>query len=64
MDYPWWDLGGCELAGALYGILTPFQLSDHTYRDWDDFVRKDADFAYAWSVDGRLNVLEEAIDCR
>jgi len=64
MDCPWWDLGGCELAGALYGTLTPFQLSDHTYHDWDDFVWKDADFAYAWSIDGRLKVLEEAIDCR
>jgi hypothetical protein len=61
MDYPWWDLDGCELAGALYRILTPFQLSDHTYHDRDDFVRKDPDFAYAWSVGGRLNVLEEAI---
>lgn len=60
-NYPWWDLDGCELAGALYGILTPFQLTDHTYHDWDDFVRKDPDFAYAWSVGGRLNVLEEAI---
>ncbi|SRR6266404_4152204 len=61
MDYPWWDLDGCELAGVLYGILMPFQLSDHTYHDRDDFVRKDPDFAYAWSVGCRLNVLEEAI---
>src|SRR2546421_5521251 len=59
--YPWWDLAGCHLAGVLYGILMPFQLSDHTYHDWADFVRKDSDFAYAWSVSGRLNVLEEAI---
>jgi hypothetical protein len=55
------DLDGCELAGVLYNILTPFQLTDHTYHDWDDFVRTDPDFAYAWSVGGRLNVLEEAI---
>ncbi|MDQ3172757.1 MAG: hypothetical protein M3Q91_03475 [Acidobacteriota bacterium] len=61
MDYPWWDLDGCELASVLYNILAPFQLSDHTYQDWDDFVRKDPDFAYAWSVGLRLNVLEEAI---
>lgn len=61
IDYPWWDLDGCELAGVLYGILTPFQLSDHTYQDRNDFVRNAPDFAYAWSVGGRLNVLEEAI---
>jgi len=61
MDYPWWDLDGCELASVLYNILAPFQLSDHTYQDWGDFVRKDPDFAYAWSVGLRLNVLEEAI---
>jgi hypothetical protein len=61
MEYPWWDLDGCELAGVLYGILTPVQLGDHTYHDWDDFVRRAPDFAYAWSVAGRLNVLEEAI---
>jgi hypothetical protein len=60
-DYPWWDLDGCDFAAMLHGILTPFQLTDHTYKNWDDFVRKDPDLAYAWSVGGRLNVLEEAI---
>jgi hypothetical protein len=60
-NYPWWDLEGGELVGLLYNILAPFQLTDHTYQDWDDFGRKDPDFAYAWSVGSRLHVLEEAI---
>ena len=49
-DYPWWDLDGCDFAAILHGILTPFQLTDHTYKNWDDFIRKDPDLAYAWSV--------------
>jgi hypothetical protein len=60
-DYPGWDLDGCDFAAMLHGILTPFQLTDHTYKNWDDFIRKDLDLAYAWSVGGRFNVLEEAI---
>jgi hypothetical protein len=60
-NYPWWDLEGGELVGLLYNILAPFQLTDHTYQDWNDFVRKDPDFAYAWTVGGRLHVLEDAI---
>ena len=60
-DYPWWDLGECDLDAALYNITAPFILSDPEYQDWSDFEEKDPDLAYAWEVGGRFRNLEESI---
>ncbi len=61
MKYPYWDLDGCDLAATLYGILTPFRLTDHVYKDWDDFERRDPHLAYASTVETRFNNLDDAI---
>ena len=60
-DYEWWDIDESAIAADVYGILSPIQLGDRDYTDWQDFATDHPGAAYAWDVGQRHDALQSSI---